>query len=170
MIDRKIETTELNQGLGIPGLYSDFSKKMSLVLQILALIVGVLSCVCGFVNVSLITNLHKNHVKFRHTILTIVFALDFLKCLFFTIYTILQISHCNIYNQPQTYNTLGYLTHIMITSSDAMAFFLTWHFAVLVFKPKWKWYSKNTQTYEGGLFKFSFYIYAITIFYSILAS
>lgn len=170
MIDRRIETTELNQGLGIPGLYSAFTKKMSLILQILALIVGVPSCVCGLVNISLITNLHHNHVKFRHTILTIVFTLDFLKCIFFTIYTILQISHYNINDRPKAYNTLGYLTHMMITASDAMAFFLTWHFAVLVFKPKWKWYSKTTHTYEGGLFKFRYYIYAITIFYSILTS
>ena len=167
---KKIETTQLNQGLGVPGLFSAFTSRVATMLQILALVVGVPSSVCGIINILLITNLHKNHFKFRHTILTIVFTVDFLKCVLFTIYTILQISHYNIFDEPVAYNTLGYFTHIMLTSADAMALFLTWHFAVLIFLPNWRVYSKKTNSYEGGLFSFRYYIYGITIFYSFLVS
>lgn len=166
----KLQTTEINQGLGVPGLFSAFTHKMSLILQSIAVVIGVPSSVCGLINVLLITNLHRNHTRYRHSLLTITFSLDFFKCVFYTIYSILQLSHYNIYDQPVTYNVLGFLTHMMITSCDSMALFLTWHFAFLIFKPKFGMYSKDKHIFEGGLYKFRYYIYGFTIFYSLLTS
>lgn len=139
----KLQTTEINQGLGVPGMFSAFTHNMSLTLQIIAVVIGVPSVICGLINILLIKNLHSNHTRYRHTLLTLTFALDFSKCLFYTIYSFLQLSSYNIYDMPVAYNVLGFLTHMSITSCDSMALFLTLHFAILIFKPKLGIYSKN---------------------------
>lgn len=166
----KQQTTEINLGLGVPGLFSAFTHSMALTLQIIAVGVGVPSTICGLINILLITNLHGNHFRYRHTLLTITFTLNFFKCLFYTLYSFLQLSSYNIYDMPVAYNVLGFLTHMMITSCDSMALFLTLHFAVLIFKPKLGIYSKDRHIFEGGLYMFRYYVYAFTIFYSLLSS
>lgn len=166
----KLETTEINQGLGVPGLFSAFTHNMAMTLQIIAVGIGVPSTICGMINILLITNLHRNHTRYRHTLLTIAFTLDFFKCLFYTIFSFLQLIQYNIYDMPVAYNVLGFLTHLMITSCDSMALFLTLHFALLIFKPKLGIYSKDKHIFEGGLYKFRYYVYTFTFFYSLMSS
>ena len=154
----KLETTEINQGLGVPGLFSAFTHNMAMTLQIIAVGIGVPSTICGMINILLITNLHRNHTRYRHTLLTIAFTLDFFKCLFYTIFSFLQLIQYNIYDMPVAYNVLGFLTHLMITSCDSMALFLTLHFALLIFKPKLGIYSKIGKS----LFYFATYTHRHT--------
>ena len=166
-IYKRDETTEINLALGIPGMYSAFTPHITTILRALAITVGVASILCSICNIYMMENIHPSKKFFRHQILLTLFTSDMIKCLLYTAFSIAAISSVKIYSSPIAYNILGYFTHLFLVASDSLIFFLSWHFAILIFKPDWRWFDGKKKIYKGGIYGYRYVIYIFTAVYSL---
>ncbi|CAI4326887.1 ADM_collapsed_G0008880.mRNA.1.CDS.1 [Saccharomyces cerevisiae] len=110
---RQLNTTTVNQLLGLPGMTSTFTAPQLLQLRIIAITASAVSLIA----------VCMQHLHF---------------------------------------NTLGWFTAFAIEGADMAIMIFAIHFAILIFKPNWKWRNKRSGNMEGGLYKKRSYIWPIT--------
>ena len=78
------------------------------------------------------------------------------------IYPMIILIDNSVYATPAFFNTLGWFTAFAIEGADMAIMIFAIHFAILIFKPNWKWRNKRSGNMEGGLYKKRSYIWPIT--------
>lgn len=155
-------TTTVNQILGLPGMFSTFSGHDLRNLRILAITASSLSIVSCVVSVFFLLNIDRRRRTFRHDLVFFLFICDLVKAFVLMIYPLVILVRNDVYSSPQFYNTLGWFTAYCVEGADLAIFFFAIHFALLIFKPSWKWRNKRSKNVEGGLYQFRAYIWPIT--------
>ncbi|CCF58814.1 hypothetical protein KAFR_0F02170 [Kazachstania africana CBS 2517] len=168
---RVLNTTTVNQALGLPGMFSTFTDSEFLNLRVIAIVASFLSMFVGVISIFLLHNVDRRKRLFRHDLIMFLIICDFLKAMILAIYPIVILANISAYANPVFYNTLGWFTAYAIEGADIAIMFFDLHFALLIFKPNWKWRNNKTQNMEGGLFKYRNVIWPVTILFpSIMAS
>lgn len=170
LLSKRLVTTEYNQAMQIPGLYSVFSHGMAIALRILSVVVGVISVICSIINLYLLSCLHKNFVVFRHDFLRWLFWFDLSKDFILTVFPLLTLITEYTYNWSPFYNIVGFITNLTMVGADFMVFFLSLHFVLLIFKPSLNKVDHRRNKVEGGLFRYKIYVFAFSVAFSTLCS
>lgn len=161
-------TTTVNQILGLPGLFSTFSARNLRNLRILALTASSLSIVSCGISVFCLLNIDRRRRMFRHDLVFFLVICDLVKALVLMIYPLVILVRNDVYSAPQFSNTLGWFTAYCVEGADLAIFFFAIHFALLIFKPSWKWRNKRSSNMEGGLYQFRAFIWPITALVPVL--
>lgn len=159
---KDLNTTTVNQVLGLPGLFSTFNAPQLRKLRISAISASVASIFACIIGLYLLTSIDRRRKVFRHHLIFYLLVCDFLKAIVLLIYPVVILRHNEIYGTPAFYNTVGWLTAYAIEGADIAIFVFALHFAILIFKPNWKWRNNNTGNLEGGFFKWRKFIYPFT--------
>ncbi|CAI6423003.1 ADM_HP2_G0007770.mRNA.1.CDS.1 [Saccharomyces cerevisiae] len=104
----------------------------------------------------------KRRKVFRHDLIAFLIICDFLKAFILMIYPMIILIDNSVYATPAFFNTLGWFTAFAIEGADMAIMIFAIHFAILIFKPNWKWRNKRSGNMEGGLYKKRSYIWPIT--------
>lgn len=169
--EKYVNTTTLNQVLGLPGLFSTYTPRQSRSLRIIAICASCVSSFVGFIAVFSILCLDRRKKLFRHDLILFLMCCDILKAIVLMLYPAIIVAKGSVYGTPTFFNILGWFTAFSIEGSDIAIMFFAIHFALLIFKPTWRWRNKRTGNMEGGLYRFRRFILPVTfIFPSVLAS
>ena len=170
-MNKKINTTTLNLALGLPGMCSVFTNNQLLKIRIVAVVSSSLSSCIGICAIYLLYNYDHRKKLFRHELITFLIICDFIKALILLLYPIILLIDNRAYASPSMIQTLGWFTQFATEGSDFAIGFFAIHFALLIFKPNWKWRNKKSGNIEGGLYKYRQFIWPITLLFpAIMAS
>ena len=168
---RILNTTTVNVALGLPGMISTFNGYQLIRLRVLAIVAASLSIVAGLVGVYYLTFADRRKRMFRHEMILFLIVCDFIKALVLVIYPVVILINEYHYSNPLFFNILGWFTAFSIEGADFAVIFVAVHFALLIFKPNWKWRNMRTGNLEGGLYKYRAIIWPATFMIpSIMAS
>ncbi|ONH79878.1 G protein-coupled receptor GPR1 [Saccharomyces cerevisiae] len=168
---RQLNTTTVNQLLGLPGMTSTFTAPQLLQLRIIAITASAVSLIAGCLGMFFLSKMDKRRKVFRHDLIAFLIICDFLKAFILMIYPIIILIDNSVYATPAFFNTLGWFTAFAIEGADMAIMIFAIHFAILIFKPNWKWRNKRSGNMEGGLYKKRSYMWPITVLVpAILAS
>ncbi|CAI4057713.1 Gpr1p SKDI_04G2040 [Saccharomyces kudriavzevii IFO 1802] len=159
---RQINTTTVNQLLGLPGMTSTFTAPQLLQLRIIAITASAVSLLAGCFGMFFLSKMDKRRKVFRHDLIAFLIICDFLKAFILMVYPMIILIDNSVYAKPAFFNTLGWFTAFAIEGADMAIMIFAIHFAVLIFKPNWKWRNKRSGNMEGGLYKKRSYIWPIT--------
>ncbi|KAL6948959.1 hypothetical protein ACO0QE_001440 [Hanseniaspora vineae] len=162
-LSKKLPTTTVNIVLQLPGLFSTFNAKQLLILRSLAIASSSLSIILVFISMYFLWNMDKRRVVFRHQFIFYLLFCDFLKAATLLIYPIVILIRNEVYGQPALFNTIGFFTQFATEGADLAIFFFALHFALLVFQPKRKYLNKKTGNLEGGLYRYRYLVYFLTL-------
>lgn len=155
-------TTTVNQILGLPGLFSTFSRRDLRNLRILALTASSASIVAAVISIFFLVNIDRRRRMFRHDLIFFLIICDLVKAIVLMIYPLVILVRNDVYATPVFFNTLGWFTAYCVEGADLAILIFSIHFAVLIFKPSWKWRNKRSGNMEGGLYRFRAFIWPIT--------
>lgn len=158
-----LDTTTVNQVLGLPGLYSTFTAPQLLKLRIVAIVASVISILACVVGIYLVVSIDKRRKVFRHQLILFLMVFDLLKALILCIYPLIILIRNEVYGHRVFYNPLGWLTAFAIEGSDIAIFVFALHFGILIFKPNWKWLNRRTGNMEGGFYKWRRLMYPLAL-------
>ncbi|SCU80532.1 LADA_0B08064g1_1 [Lachancea dasiensis] len=161
-LNRTWNTTTVNQLLGLPGMFSTYTKGELLRLRGIAITSSSLSIIFAFFGIFLILCIDKRRKVFRHHLIFFLISCDLLKALVLLIYPIAILCENRVYGFPAFYNTLGWFTSFAIEGADFAIAIFAIHFALLIFVPSWKWQNKSTGNMEGGLYYLRHYLIPVT--------
>lgn len=161
-------TTTLNVALGLPGLFSTYSDAETRNLQIITIASSSTSILAGLIGMFYLFNIDRRRKVFRHSLILLLLAFDTLKAIIFLIYPVATFIHKHVYGIPRFYNTLGWFTAFSIEGVDLIIGIFAIHFALLIFKPNWKWRNKRTGNLEGGLYKIRYFIIPTLFMFPVL--
>nr|CAI6426853.1 AEL_HP1_G0008450.mRNA.1.CDS.1 [Saccharomyces cerevisiae] len=159
---RQLNTTTVNQLLGLPGMTSTFTAPQLLQLRIIAITASAVSLIAGCLGMFFLSKMDKRRKVFRHDLIAFLIICDFLKAFILMIYPMIILINNSVYATPAFFNTLGWFTAFAIEGADMAIMIFAIHFAILIFKPNWKWRNKRSGNMEGGLYKKRSYIWPIT--------
>ncbi|CAI4332340.1 BAP_1a_G0008460.mRNA.1.CDS.1 [Saccharomyces cerevisiae] len=159
---RQLNTTTVNQLLGLPGMTSTFTAPQLLQLRIIAITASAVSLIAGCLGMFFLSKMDKRRKVFRHDLIAFLIICDFLKAFILMIYPMIILIDNSVYATPAFFNTLGWFTAFAIEGADMAIMIFAIHFAILIFKPNWKWRNKRSGNMEGGLYKKRSYIWPIT--------
>ncbi|CAI4325966.1 CQS_1a_G0008350.mRNA.1.CDS.1 [Saccharomyces cerevisiae] len=159
---RQLNTTTVNQLLGLPGMTSTFTAPQLLQLRIIAITASAVSLIAGCLGMFFLSKMDKRRKVFRHDLIAFLIICDFLKAFILMIYPMIILIDNSVYAKPAFFNTLGWFTAFAIEGADMAIMIFAIHFAILIFKPNWKWRNKRSGNMEGGLYKKRSYIWPIT--------
>ncbi|CCD22823.1 Gpr1p NDAI_0A06690 [Naumovozyma dairenensis CBS 421] len=154
-------TTSLNIALGLPGMFSTYSDSQTRKLRIITIVSSCASIVAGFLGIFFLTGIDRRRHIFRHDLILLLLVYDMMKGIVFLIYPVATIIHKHVYGIPKFYNTLGWFTAFTIEGADLVIGIFAIHFALLIFKPSWKWRNRKTGNMEGGLYKVRYFMFPI---------
>ncbi|CCK72541.1 Gpr1p KNAG_0K01760 [Huiozyma naganishii CBS 8797] len=168
---RVLNTTTVNIALGLPGMVSTLTAYQLLNVRLIAICASGASITVGLISIFIITSYDRRKRLFRHELIMFLIVCDFLKALILLIYPVIILANGRVYATPSMINTLGWFTQFATEGSDFAIMFFAIHFALLIFKPSWKWRNKKTGNIEGGLYKYKKIIWPTTFLVpSIMAS
>ena len=170
MANKRIETTEYNQSMQIPGLVSVFSYGMAIALRSIAVVFGVISVMCNIINIYVLSSFHKNSIVFRHEFLSWLFCLDLSKNFILTVFPLLTLITTYTYDWSIFYNIVGFLSNLSTVAADFIVFFISLHFVLLIFKPSLNVIDHKRNKVEGGLFKYKTYVFTFIVSFATLCS
>lgn len=159
---RNLNTTTVNQVLGLPGLFSTFTAPELKKLRIIAITSSVASMVAGIVGLFYLAGIDRRRRVFRHHLLLYLIVCDLLKAMVLMIYPVVILVRNEVYGTPGFYNTMGWFTAYAIEGADVAIVIFAVHFALLIFRPSWKWRNTRTGNMEGGLYRWRALIYPLT--------
>ncbi|CAI5013887.1 CRE_HP_G0086200.mRNA.1.CDS.1 [Saccharomyces cerevisiae] len=159
---RQLNTTTVNQLLGLPGMTSTFTAPQLLQLRIIAITASAVSLIAGCLGMFFLSKMDKRRKVFRHDLIAFLIICDFLKAFILMIYPMIILIDNSVYATPAFFNTLGWFTAFAIEGADMAIMIFAIHFAILIFRPNWKWRNKRSGNMEGGLYKKRSYIWPIT--------
>lgn len=162
-MQQKLNTTALNIALGLPGMSSVFTPSQLLKIRIVAVVSSGLSSFVGICAIYLLYNYDHRKKLFRHELISFLIICDFTKALILLLYPIILLINRNTFASPPMIHTLGWFTQFATEGSDFAIGFFSIHFALLIFKPNWKWRNKKSGNMEGGLYKYRHFIWPITL-------
>lgn len=162
-MDKKLNTTALNIALGLPGMSSVFTDSQLLRIRVVAVVSSGLSSFVGICAIYLLYNYDHRKKLFRHELISFLIICDFMKALILLLYPIILLIDKSSYASPLMIHTLGWFTQFATEGSDFAIGFFSIHFALLIFKPNWKWRNKKSGNIEGGLYKYRNFIWPITL-------
>lgn len=166
-----LNTTTVNWALGLPGMFSTFNAGQLYRIRVVAITASALSIFGGVVGIYCMLNIDKRRKVFRHDLILFLIICDFIKALILMIYPAIILNNNYVYATPAFFNTLGWLTAYATEGADIAIMVFAIHFALLIFKPNWKWRNAKTGNMEGGLYKVRGYIWPMTaLIPSVLAS
>lgn len=157
-----VNTTTVNQLLGLPGLFSTFVAKDLRGLRIAALTASSASIVACTASIFFLFNIDRRRRVFRHDLVLFLIICDFVKAIVLMIYPLVILVRNDVYADPRFYNTLGWFTAYCVEGADLAIFFFAIHFALLIFLPSRKWRRRGSHKMEGGLYGIRRYIWPIT--------
>lgn len=163
LLSKKLPTTTVNIVLQLPGLFSTFTAKQLTILRSIAIASSSLSIILVFISMYFLWNMDKRKVVFRHQFIFYLLFCDFLKAATLLIYPITILIRNEVYGQPGLFNTIGFSTQFATEGADLAIFFFALHFALLVFQPKRKYPNKKTGNLEGGLYRYRYMVYFLTL-------
>lgn len=159
----KLNTTALNMALGLPGLSSVLSDWELKRVRVVAVVSSGLSLIVGLFAIFCIYNYDHRKKLFRHELIFFLIICDFIKALILLLYPIIILINPKLYASPVMIQTLGWFTQFATEGSDFAIGFFAIHFALLIFKPNWKWKNQKSRNMEGGLYKYRHFIWPITL-------
>ncbi|CAI7066893.1 BEM_collapsed_G0008730.mRNA.1.CDS.1 [Saccharomyces cerevisiae] len=159
---RQLNTTTVNQLLGLPGMTSTFTAPQLLQLRIIAITASAVSLIAGCLGMFFLSKMDKRRKVFKHDLIAFLIICDFLKAFILMIYPMIILIDNSVYATPALFNTMGWFTAFAIEGADMAIMIFAIHFAILIFKPNWKWRNKRSGNMEGGLYKKRSYIWPIT--------
>ncbi|SMN20253.1 similar to Saccharomyces cerevisiae YDL035C GPR1 Plasma membrane G protein coupled receptor (GPCR) that interacts with the heterotrimeric G protein alpha subunit, Gpa2p, and with Plc1p [Maudiozyma saulgeensis] len=166
-----LNTTTVNVALGLPGMTSTFNGFQLIRMRVLAIVAASSSIVAGLVGMHYLMLADRRKRMFRHEMILFLIVCDFIKALVLVIYPVVILIDEYHYSNPVFFNILGWFTAFSIEGADFAIIFVAVHFALLIFKPNWRWKNKRTGNLEGGLYKYKFIIWPVTfIVPSVMAS
>lgn len=163
-----VNTTTVNQLLGLPGMFSTFVAKDLRGLRILALTASSASIVACTASIFFLVNIDRRKRVFRHDLVFFLIICDLVKALVLMIYPLVILVRNDVYADPRFFNTLGWFTAYCVEGADLAIFFFAIHFALLIFLPSWKWRRGGSGKMEGGLYGVRKYIWPITALVPVL--
>lgn len=163
-----VNTTTVNQLLGLPGMFSTFVAKDLRGLRILALTASSASIVACTASIFFLVNIDRRKRVFRHDLVFFLIICDLVKALVLMIYPLVILVRNDVYADPRFFNTLGWFTAYCVEGADLAIFFFAIHFALLIFLPSWKWRRSGSRKMEGGLYGVRKYIWPITALVPVL--
>ncbi|CAL9734435.1 g protein-coupled receptor Gpr1p [Monosporozyma servazzii] len=159
----KLNTTSLNIALGLPGLSSVLTDSQLKRVRTVAVVSSGLSLLVGLFAIFCIYNYDHRKKLFRHDLIFFLIICDFIKSFILLLYPIIILIYANLYTYPPMIQTLGWFTQFATEGSDFAIGFFAIHFALLIFKPNWKWKNQKSGNMEGGLYKYRNYIWPTTL-------
>lgn len=159
----KLNTTALNIALGLPGMSSVLSDTDLLKVRIVAVVSSGLSMFVGLFSIYFMYNYDHRKKLFRHELIFFLIICDFIKALILLLYPIIILINSKLYASPPMIHTLGWFTQFATEGSDFAIGIFAIHFALLIFKPNWKWRNNKSGNMEGGLYKYRNFIWPITL-------
>lgn len=163
-----LNTTTVNQLLGLPGLFSTFVAKDLRNLRILALTASSASIVACVASIFFLINIDRRKRVFRHDLVFFLIICDLVKALVLMIYPLVILLRNDVYADARFFNTLGWFTAYCVEGADMAIFFFAIHFALLIFLPSWRWRRQGSGRVEGGLYGVRKYIWPITALVPVL--
>ncbi|KAL3233021.1 G protein-coupled receptor GPR1 [Nakaseomyces bracarensis] len=166
-----LNTTTVNLALGLPGMFSTFNGPQLYRIRVVAITASAMSIFGGIIGVYTMFAIDKRRKVFRHDLILFLIICDFVKALILMIYPAIILNNNYVYATPAFFNTLGWLTAYATEGADIAIMVFAIHFALLIFKPNWKWRNSKTGNMEGGLYRVRGYIWPLTaLIPSVLAS
>ncbi|CAI4332527.1 ASN_collapsed_G0008840.mRNA.1.CDS.1 [Saccharomyces cerevisiae] len=141
---------------------STFTAPQLLQLRIIAITASAVSLIAGCLGMFFLSKMDKRRKVFRHDLIAFLIICDFLKAFILMIYPMIILIDNSVYATPAFFNTLGWFTAFAIEGADMAIMIFAIHFAILIFKPNWKWRNKRSGNMESGLYKKRSYIWPIT--------
>lgn len=160
---RILNTTTINQALGMPGLTSTFTASQLFKLRVTAISAAAASITVGIIAMLFLSGFDKRKKLFRHDLILFLIICDFLKAMILALYPVIILANNRVYATPTLFNILGWFTAFAIEGADIAIFVFAIHFGLLIFRPNWKWRNKRTGNIEGGLFKYKAFIWPLTL-------
>ncbi|CCH62255.1 hypothetical protein TBLA_0G03180 [Henningerozyma blattae CBS 6284] len=163
--DRTIgrKTTAVNVALGLPGLFANFDLQQTKILQRLSISTAAASLFLGTIAVFLIASMDRRRKFFRHDLILYLIICDLFKALILIIFPAAAIARHTIYVVSEFYNTLGWFTAWAVEGADIAITVFAIHFALLIFRPTLSWKNKHTNNLEGGLYRYRFVIWPLSV-------
>jgi len=134
--------------------------------RLLAIISSTISIFAGIIGIYFFLAIDYKKRVFRHQLIFFLILYDCIKALFLLLYPARVVAKASVYYDLNFCKVVGFFTALSIEGSDIAILSFAIHIALLVFKPNQT--VKRGMTYEGGLFRYRYYVYAISIFLPIL--
>lgn len=157
-----LNTTTVNLALGLPGMFSTFNGPQLYKIRVVAITASAMSLFGGVIGVYSMFAIDRRRKVFRHDLILFLIICDLIKAVILMIYPLIILNNNYVYATPAFFNTLGWFTAYATEGADIAIMVFAIHFALLIFKPNWKWRNNKTGNMEGGLYKVRGYIWPIT--------
>ena len=134
--------------------------------RLLAIISSTMSIFAGIIGIYFFLAIDYKKRVFRHQLIFFLILYDCIKALFLLLYPARVVAKASVYYDLNFCKVVGFFTALSIEGSDIAILSFAIHIALLVFKPNQT--VKRGMSYEGGLFRYRYYVYAISILLPIL--
>ncbi|CUM54563.1 unnamed protein product [Debaryomyces tyrocola] len=134
--------------------------------RICAIVSSSISIFAGIIGIYFFLAIDYKKRVFRHQLIFFLILYDCIKALFLLLYPARVVAKASVYYDLKFCKVVGFFTALSIEGSDIAILSFAIHIALLVFKPNQT--VKRGMSYEGGLFRYRYYVYAISILLPIL--
>ena len=134
--------------------------------RLVAIISSTMSIFAGIIGIYFFLAIDYKKRVFRHQLIFFLILYDCIKALFLLLYPARVVAKASVYYDLSFCKVVGFFTALSIEGSDIAILSFAIHIALLVFKPNQT--VKRGMSYEGGLFRYRYYVYAISILLPIL--
>ncbi|CUM51824.1 unnamed protein product [Debaryomyces fabryi] len=134
--------------------------------RLLAIISSTISIFAGIIGIYFFLAIDYKKRVFRHQLIFFLILYDCIKALFLLLYPARVLARASVYYDLKFCKVVGFFTALSIEGSDIAILSFAIHIALLVFKPNQT--VRRGMSYEGGLFRYRYYVYAISILLPIL--
>lgn len=146
--------------------YNRYTQGETLLTRSLSLASSSISILAGLVGMYFFLAIDRKKKVFRHQLIIFLIIYDFIKALFLLLYPAKVIAKENLYYDLKFCRVVGFFTAFSIEGSDLAILSFAIHVLLLVYVPQSKLH--NGKTYEGGLYRVRYLVYAVSFLLPIL--
>lgn len=143
-----------------------YTPEEAYIIRLLPVISSTISIFAGLIGIYFFLAIDYRKRIFRHQLIFFLIVYDCIKALFLLLYPARVLARASVYYDLSFCKVVGFFTALSIEGSDIAILSFAIHIALLVFRPEKK--VRRGINYEGGLFRYRYYVYAISIFVPIL--
>lgn len=139
-----------------------FTYAQNLVQRALAILASLVSITFCLVSIYLFLAIDPKRLVFRHQLIAFLLLFDLLKGCILLIFPARVFTHATSYYSNRFCQVIGFFTATAIEGADIAILSFAVHTFLLIFRPGLSVKVGNSSRVEGGLYKFRYYVYALS--------
>lgn len=145
--------------MNIQNQSESFTDYEIFVQRVLAVSASSSSIVFGTIGVYLLISIDPKRFIFRHQLILFLLIFDLIKAVTLLIYPARLMQHVGADQNKNLCQAVGFFTAFAIEGADLAILTFAIHTYLLIFYPSLQTIVKNSTRYEGGLYRYRYYIY-----------